>query len=366
MKRKLLTFLLASSALISLASCGESDTPFTGKVYLVYGEYINVETSTVESINYKQLQDQVNREESFAVIISNDSCGCWNNVFQPIVAKANYDYQLGLKHIDYALLDAATDKFGIVTTASLMPSIAIFNHGSLVYQVVDKESAWEIFNTYDGFIEYMLSKCVFPKIYRISEQNVLAKQENNETFNLYIGRDACGDCQTLYRNVLTSWSEKATTIPNEPIYYFAFDKYYQKDADPEVDPEQHQKYLDYCTKKTEWLLSEEGSADFGFGGGAFPTMQRFEEGVLTDACVVYNDKPVWSEIDPQGDPVSFNTYFTADRVAKLKYLKDTGSKYVFENYQYKGDRTSWYRGGKKEFDKLHDEVAQLYISTYVK
>ena len=331
--------------LFSLTGCNQSDNYYQGKIYLTYGGYQRSSTSTVNQYTYDELSEKTKAKEDFILIISNYGCGCWTD-FEPIVAQANYKFQLGMKHIDCAVISSSKNHFGLVLTPSNMPSIAFFHEGTLARQVIfGNESSNKIFKHYEDFEPFLLENIVLPKVYSISKDDVFSRIDEHETFNLYVGRSGCGDCKELGRTKIKELIYSSTEPLNEPIYYFDLQQYRGTD--------------EYSKIKKNIGLTTDYNPILGYDvdGGVFPTMQRRVNGEIYDMISVYNDK-----LDKNTGVVA--SYFTSARVNAMPFLAGTGDQYVLDGTVLTPQEIyDWTEGGKFTF---HKPIIDKYFETYIK
>lgn len=345
--QKPLLFLASLMMLFSLGSCNKSNDYYQGKIYLTFGEYQRSLTSTVKQYTYDELNNKITyAKEDFALIISNSGCGCWLD-FQTVVAEANYKYQLGMKHIDCAVIAAKDNHFGLHLNAVDMPSIAFFHEGVLARQVIyGNESMKQIFKHFKYFEPFLLENIALPKAYRIEKEDIDYKMDNGDQFNLYIGRSGCRDCGYLNKTKIKELAYSQETSINDPVYYFDIEKY-------RVDEDNYQLLKD------EMGLSTKNNPTLGYDlyGGVVPTLQRRNGHNITDMISIYNDL-----LDKNTGKVS--SYFTSDRVNAMPFLEGVRDQYVLDGKVLTQQEIyNWSEGGKFT---IHKPIIDKYFETYIK
>lgn len=345
--KKIPLFLLSSLMLFSVTSCNQDNSYYQGKIYLTFGEYQRSSTSTVNQYTYDELSDKITKaKEDFILIISNYGCGCWTD-FEPIVAQANYKFQLGMKHIDCEIISSSKNQFGLVLTPSNMPSIAFFHEGVLARQVIfGNESSNKIFKHYEDFESFLLENIVLPKAYRIEKEDIDYKMDQDEEFNLYIGRSGCDDCGYLNKTKIKDLAYNYESPINNPIYYFDIQKYRSDEKT-------------YSDLKEEMGLTTKNNPILGYDlwGGVVPTLQRRQGHNITDMISIYNDVL-------NRDTGEVSSYFTSTRVNAMPFLVGTGDQYVLDGeILTPQEMYDWTEGGKFTF---HQAIVDKYFETYIK
>ena len=339
--KKLATFLLLVPALL-LSSCrdGEIDK---SKIALDFGrEFKNdiTDLSKLGELNYSQLIDTIDKKQNFVLLVYNEGCGCWTD-FRPVVKEFFNRYKIDFKIVNVDEIPG-NNKYDIYTGKSLMPAICFFRRGKLIRQTVYgklKAENRQLFKEFDAFEEYMFKNIYLPKMYYLDKEALDAKISNDSSFNLYIGRSACGDCIEVEQNILYKWSTSLkSTIPQDILYVF--------------DIQQYRPTPEYQSIKDQYGLSTTINTTFGYGEGCVPTFQRITDGDITDMITVLNDSKDENNI--------VHSYFNEDRVNASPMLRSHSSEYIFDGKEYEG-----------KFDRVlqlewHTPIVQLYLDTYVK
>ncbi len=352
MKKKSLIPLLIPTLLFGAVSC--HPTVDTSKIILDFGRVVSEQGTTVNEVTYKTLKDMmIEKGESFILVISDQGCGCWTD-FQPKVARVNYKYQLNIMHVRNDQSGFLENDFGLNTSTT---GIAFFRDGKLVRQVVYKSdsSNYDIFRKAndDSALEKLINDNVeMPHVRYISKDILDSYISQNKEFNLYIGRNKCGDCDNINATLLKQWNRTATV--QDSLYYF--------------DIEEYRGTSEYQTIKDDYGLSQKYNAVLGydyvdvFNGneykteGAVPTFQHRKGSTIEDMIVLLNDA-----VDTNIRTFT-HTYFTSTRVAVMPFLAETGDQYVLEGKELTQDEADNWR--KSEQLKYHTPIFNLFFDTY--
>jgi len=111
--------------------------------------------------------------------------------------------------------------------------------------------------------------------YSTTDEAVKQKIGNKESFLIYYKRNSCSDCKTFNKMFLDKW-----ILENkEEITIY------------ELDLDLYRNDLEYYQElKDTFGLSVNGNKDFGYLEGVVPSIQKYENGVLTNMAVIYNDQ----------------------------------------------------------------------------
>ena len=361
MHKKSLLFLSTGMMLFSLVGCGKTPGGYSGPIHLLFGGYQTDSTKqTIDSISYKILNDRLttSKESMVLVIYGDTGCGCWVN-FQPLVARANYEKQLAIKKINVGDFEGAGKTSFGMDLSVVMPSVALFENGTLVKQISYGSSA-DIFTHQEKFNKFLDDNVVYPKLgYEISEADLDNKISQNETFNLYVGRCGCGDCASINLGGLNAYASTLSEEVNEPLYYFDMQLYRDRDTTDHL----------YQPTKTKYGLTVGNNPIFGYGtdeeGGVFPTLQRRTGNIVTDMIAVLNDK-----VNETEAPYTLNSYFTTERVNAMQFLGEDKAQYILDGKEVPEEEVGvagTYRYVKQSYQEtLHNPILKMFLETYVK
>ena len=344
MKKKSLILPLIPALIFSVSSCRPAVD--NSKIILDYGRVYSSQGTTVTQVSYKDLKDKmIEKEENFVVAISDEGCGCWRD-FQPLVAELNYKHQLNIMHVDKDESGFLENDFGLNTTTT---GIAFFRNGKLARQVVYKSdsSNWDIFHKYTGLEGLVKDNIEFPHIKMVNKDVLDSFISTNKEFNLYVGRNGCGDCDTINKTLLREWNR--TTTVQDSLYYFDIEEYRGTDQ--------------YQPIKDAYGLSIEGNPTYGYTDfwgfkGVVPTFQHRKGSTIEDMVSLLND-----HADVKNKVID-HSYFTTERVAAMSFLQGTGNEYVFQGKTLTEEEAeNWGRNKQLE---LHTPIFNKFFETYFK
>lgn len=349
--KKFAKFLLVIPALLMMGcKDGEIDK---SKIALDYGfvrnnpiDYNKLYESRLTS---HSLEDEIEYSKNFVLVVYSAGCGCWTTFAYNCVIPYINNYNVDIKVIDR--LEVGEDNpYGIyVGTGALLPSICFFRRGELVRQTVYlklKGKNQEIFTKYSRFEKFMNDNIYLPHMYYVDKDKLDSMISADTTFNLYVAKTGCPDCEAIDQSVLFDWStkNKKTTI-NDLLYIF--------DIAPYVGTADYQDIKDYCG------LSVAGSATFGFDNGYVPTFQRRTGAVINDMITVLNDYA--------SEELVVTSYFNQTRIDNSPMLQTTGDTYLFNGRTITAEqRTAWGSVNQELQLEWHSPIVKLYLDTYVK
>lgn len=371
-KKSVLVFSITALglALTCLSGCNKDEKDKIA--HLSYGhvrEHAIADIHEIKELKYDDLKSKILHEESFLLAIYYTECTCWS-AYSPILTEYINKYNVDISYIEVNQITNAEDKFGLYTVRRDMPSIAIFSKGKLLDQRINDKNSFKLFQDYSSFETYVNSKVLMPKMYYADEEVVDNAIENNEEFNLYVARSECPDCQDLDNDVLNSWNNRVTTV-SSPLYILDLQKYYaSKPEAPEEGASEEEirqyeedlaKYNIYLNKKKKYGLTSDSNVDFGFSTGSVPTLQRRIGNQITDMAVFLNDY-----LDRENKKII--SYFTAERVEKMNFLKNTSLTKVLNGMSVSDeDIANWRQSARDNYNRTyHYPLAEQFIATYVK
>lgn len=358
MKKNLLFFipLLATSSLF-LGGCQSSKA----KIRITYGSPVYEE---MVELTYSDFTQKMTNGENM-IVATYDSeqsatCGCWI-YFQPILNRYVNDHDTVIYKMDR--LTVVKDTYGIILPSGSDPTFFITNKGEIVHQYVYNTTSAnaELFHSYDKFADNLASLTKEPQIMLIDEEylNKAIFEENRSDFIIYHGRSGCPDCGYCTPNVLEPYA-RDNDLKN---------KIYMIDIEYLRGTDGYQPY------KNKYQLSaydfdEDGNKieinpTYGYQQGVVPTFQYWKNGVLSDACVYFNDS-----YEKKNDKWTItDSYYTNKRVANLKYTSTVllGNIIPDEEIQeIKYGEKSYYIWKQDEQAKIHNKLLTSFLDYYAK
>ena len=364
--RKIALLLLTIPTLV-LSSC-KSDQTDKSKIALDYGHY---RTSSVTSmsqlteLDYDNLDALLATKESFVLLTyGNPYCGCWTDFTERCVLNFVNEYHYDFRYFNVSLLDGHSEKFGIYSGYSAMPGIVFIRRGKVIRQTIYgklNENNRKMFKLYDKFEEFMLKNIYLPKMYYLEKDLLDTKISAGEDFTLYVARAECWDCKAINSSALYKWSDKNKESTNI-MYIFNIDPYYA--SRPSIDDPDYEekmaKYQAYLLFKTNYGLSAEGCAEFGFDNGYVPTFQKRTGSTITDMITVLNDY-----VEENSEVVT--SFFNETRIANSPILRDTGNTYLINGREIESQYVYPWGNVVQELQlEWHTPIVNLFLDSYLK
>ena len=367
MKKKSLLLSLIPLLSFSFSSCGAPQATFN-KINIDFG-HVRKQAQVLigdSYINYDDLKYKLTFKESFIVCVyPHYTCGCWDT-FQKILVSYQNAHNMDVFVMEDTEFEAKST-FGL-DFSKVFPAIAIARRGTFeVTAYYGDNSSRPIFAEYQKFEAWISNYINEPKsIFKIDEALLDQYIEEGKSFNLYVGRNKCGDCAELEDKLLHTYVDNQVEF-SETLYFFDMEKY--------------RGTADYQAKKDKYGLSEEGNATYGYNytleyqgadqsivsdvtKGAFPTLHRYKDGQIYDGMVLLNDFPNLVG----GEPYKINTtYFTSERINNIKCIPaDKKENYILKDKSItKEEFTNWFDSTTNVKFSYHKPMAELFFETYL-
>lgn len=293
----LLPFLVVSSALIS--GCKKKETQDT-RILLSFGD-IHSEGTT--DISIQKLNELVNAKESFLLVVSTNTCGCWNE-FSPNLNKYLTTNKAICYRVDFNQIKNVASAYELNLLSSSTTTFAIFEDGK-VKTTLNSSKDSNVMYDENKFSKYMSETVKLPGCYFITKDDYSKIKASGKNAVIYFERTECGDCTAMNPTILRSYVEKH---PNaNKIYVLDCQPYWKQSSDPD--------YQSYLETKDELGLSTVNNPFYGFGSGVFPYFTYIENGSYASGAVIYNDTITKED----NKFIVSNSYYTTEMATKLEY-----------------------------------------------
>lgn len=298
---KILLPIMAFSV-CALSGCNKDD-----RVLLSFGD---VHATSCKEITTDYLNDVIDRQESFCLVVNSTTCGCWHD-FKPSLeafVKENKTICYQISYDNYIKLSVDA-RHGLNSLSSGNTTFAIFENGNLKKTITTNTAKnREIMYSGEKFAQYMSENVILPKCFFIEKDDVAVIKASEKAAVIYFERSACGDCNALNPTLLRSYIKNHSDM--NCIYVLDCQPYWaSKEKHTE---EQYQAYLDF---KAEMGLTTSTNPDYGYGSGVFPYFSLIENGNYTSGAVVYND----TVEEVNGKYIVTDSYYSEEMVQKLSY-----------------------------------------------
>lgn len=341
MKNKILfltPFLIFSA--VGLSACKGGDT---SKRQLTFNRYITSKANALYSINQEELftkrMDSKGKmsKETFILFFhpENTLCSCYQHslaTLQDYVSKYHINvYDITFEEI---LSNDNTNKHGLHFTTGDRSHVhlAIVSKGKVLDQFTYADDSPLAKTEY--LKTYLEKRLTFDSHLSYVDQGYLDSLTIDTTrtddYVVSYMRASCGDC--AYSTPIIAFEKEV----NKDIYFF------------DMDPLRTTGMQDgtYQTFKDDHFLSNMYNTDYGYAnsGGVVPTLHYYNNGELTDACVIFNS----SVAKKEGEEDKFiitDSYYTEERLPHLHYMDDVEVKVLLG----------------RELDGQEDEVREAEI-----
>lgn len=314
MKKSRLLFLLAPLVLFPLNSCSSKS------VSLTFGTYVEQNINSLQTLSNSELLSKTDRNEVFLLAVYqgsySETCDCWIT-FKNIIASYMNTYHEYVYLYNAQKQDESISHLKIEKIADSSPFLYVFEGEKQLakfYEKIGKDE--KIFtDTSCSAMEKRVHKVISkPKAYFVDDSYLkenLAKKD--ESIVLFM-RSKCDDCSYVLPRLIIPYINRVSISKN--LWLFDMQNDYeisQNEAASKTEKEHYQNIKDY------YGLSLAGNSVYGYNKGVVPTIQYYEDGVLKDASVFFNDS-----IDQKEDGSYYvsDSFYTEERLVSLKYLKD--------------------------------------------
>ena len=293
----LVPFLVASSTILS--GC-KNKNKTDDRVLLSFGD---VHATEATEITLQKLNEVVKAKDSFMLVVSTNSCGCWDE-FRPNLNKYLSTYRTLCYKVDFNQIKDVASAYGLFLLSSSTTTFAIFENGKLKTSLCSSDDK-NIMYDEKKFFQYMEETVRLPGCYFITKDDVATIKESGKNAVIYFERTECGDCTSMNPTILRSY---VNDHPNaNKIYVLDCQPYWRKSTDAD-----YQSYLD---TKDELGLSNVNNPTYGYSSGVFPYFSYIENGAYASGAVIYNDR-----VEQQDSKyIVTSSYYTSERVASLQY-----------------------------------------------
>ena len=318
----LLPFLLATSTIF--CGCKKKETE-DNKVLLSFGD---VNSTGTTDISLAGLATRTDDKESFLLVVSTNSCGCWDK-FEPNLEKYLQVNKAICYRIDYnQIKDIAADIYHIYSLSSSTTTFAIFENGA-VKKTISTSKESEIMYDENRFFKFMNENVRLPSCYFITKDNYETIKSSGKNAVVYFERSECGDCKNVNPTLLYSYFKNHTNT--NKIYVLDCQPYWKAKSDTD--------YQQYVDAKKQLGLASETNPLYGYEEGVFPFFSYIENCAYASGAVIYNQKVT----EQDGKYFVSESYYSQERVASLQYTDSvlTGKELTANDVSVSGTRVSW-------------------------
>lgn len=313
MKKNHLVLLLVPLALSSLTSCSSS------KETLTFGTYVNHTVSSLETLSNSQLINKADNGEIFLLAVYqgqySEDCMCWTT-FQNIIASYMNKYNERVYVYNAQGQDGSLAHLKIEKTNESTPSLYIFNGNAQIAKFSENRSKDKnIFNdvTCEAMYKRVHKVINKPKAYYVDDTFLENNLSKTDKAIVSFVRKECGDCNYVIPNVIIPYIKQNNVSSN--IWLFDMQNIYNVSRSETATEEEKAQYQ---ALKDKYGLSSTGNSEYGYQQGVVPTTHYYENGILKDASVFFND--TISQREDESYYIS-DSYYSEERLQNLHYLE---------------------------------------------
>ena len=324
--KKLIKFLLPILAISTtvFSGCKKKEVEDT-RIMLSFG---NIHSTTFTDIGIDNLIKLKKDKESFLLVVSSNTCGCWNE-FQPSLNNYLSNTKTICYHLEYDQIRDVASAYGLNLLTSDTTTFAVYEQGELKITLCTSDDSKTMYDK-DRFMKYMNENVRLPLCYIITKDDALAIKESGKNAVIYYERIECGDCSDLNPTILYDYAKNHPTA--NKIYVVDCQQYWRAKTDPEFETV-------YVPVKNELGMTVETNPTYGFSTGVFPYFSYIENGQYASGAVAYNDT-----VKKQDDKyIVTDSYYSEERISSLQYTNTVvvGKELTADDVNDNGAWVSW-------------------------
>ena len=361
MKKKLLVLSLLPIAFSSLIGCS------TKKGVLTFGTYIIQTINSLDVLSNEELLNKTNDNETFLLAVYqgeySEDCLCWTT-FQNIIASYMNKYNERVYVYNAQEKDEIVSHLKIDKYEESAPSLYVFNGNKQLAKFSEKNSKDKsIFNdtTCQAMYQRIHKVVNKPKIYYVDD--AFLKENLNKTPKAVVSfiRKGCGDCSYVLPNVIIPYIKQNNVKSN--LWLFDMQNAYDISKSETATEEEKGQYQ---ALKDHYGLSVSSNTTFGYQEGVVPTTHYYENGVLKDASVYFNDSVSTKE---DGSYYISDSYYSSERLANLTYLKDVKFTTILKGMAIQNTSVLFTKNGnpywsQEDAAKYHTPILKAFLDYY--
>lgn len=353
-------FLLPILALgaLSMTSC---TSELKGRI--TYGTYIETKASEIQ---YVDLASKMANGENMLLSVYEDTglpCGCWS-AFHSVIDEYVETYHTKIYYIGRSQFSEDADTYGltILSYENTAPTLAFMIDGKKSSEFIYGKNTEPMFTSLEG-LRSAVKRIARDPVYMLVDQEYLDNQlftvKASRTLVHYIW-NFCPDCKDCFPYVLMPFASSNDLKYEILVIDLGVEGLLINNGTIDKTNENYVSFL------KDHHMSAAGDEVFGYDRGFVPTTQVWENGVLKDMNVYFND-----EISEEnGKYVVSRTYFTEERVKNLKYTNEVlyGKEIAEEDLTIREntDGTKSISWNKPAARKYHQPILESFLKMYAK
>ena len=363
MKKKFFVLLGVPLLFCSLTSCSDTDGTLT------YGTYLEQDLNSLKTLNNDELVNKTkNDKETFLLATYQSSysedCLCWSTFLNVIVKYSNEFHEIFYLY-DTQSKDDSVSSLKIESFQDSTPCLYIFKGEKQLAKYSYKNNKYkDLFeNTNLKYLNNTIHSVVHkPYMFYVDRDYLAENLSKTKEVAVLFMRSGCNDCSYVIPNVLIPYINDHAFAKD--IWLFDMQYYYDM-MNNELASEGGESQ--YQSLKNRYGLSASSNQTYGYQQGVVPTLQYYQEGVLKDATVFFND--VVSQKEDGSFYVS-DSYYTDERLPNLRYLKGFSKNSVLKDMKIAAENVGQTKSGnyywmQKDAAKYHTPILKAFLDSYM-
>jgi hypothetical protein len=352
------TFKLLFLPLLALSTLVGCDNIEQDKFSIMYGTYMD---DGARDIKFDMLESKMNANENMLIAIYPEpGCGCWT-IFNMVINNYVRNSKTLIYKIDYKEIVANSNSWGFPVDNS-SPSFVFVKEGMITKSFTYKTGSDNDFFKHDEPFKDLVEKYTTAPNYFLVDQeyldNKIFVEKEDKTLVGYIW-NTCSDCKYALPNVLAPYQNNKSFNQKMLIIDLDIEGILRVDGIKDTTNENYISFL------REHNLSTASGSDYAYDRGFVPTFQYYEEGILKDASVFFND-----ELTKENNIVKITRSFYAETRKPLLHYLDGVETTVLEGLTIPSEEVIEYQD-KVYWDtsyaaKYHVPLLNAFLSTYLK
>lgn len=341
-----------------LSSCQSNKT---ANPLLTYGTYIEAKADTLKELSNDELSLKAESGEVFLLAAHqgkySEDCLCWST-FETVIINFINQYHQNVYLFDAQNQDETVKDLKIKKVNESTPMLYIFSGKKQIgYYSYSNNQDKAIFEdtSSNALHTRIIKKIREPKLFYVDD-SYLKEKIKGTTVVLYM-RSGCGDCKYVLPNLIIPYINK-NEIKNE-ILLFDMQYYY------DLQDLRATSSTPYSDIKDKYCLSEKASLSYGYLEGVVPTIQYYNNGILDDAAVYFNDSV---DVDDQGNYYISGSFYDEDRLTSINYANKVKDNVLVGKQLPKEDVIVTSSGyafwAQEKAAKYHDPLFKAFLDSY--
>ena len=364
MKKTRLIALLIPFVFSSLTGCDFDTTP----KQLTYGTMITQEATDLKELNSEELFDKgYNEEETFILGVYqgeySKECTCWDR-FKSVISEYINRYHECIYLFDAQAQEDDISGFKIRKIKSSTLYFYVFKgHKKLAEFASNNLKYGKMFEYSKELYRGIHNVVKAPSLYYVNDDYLKENLEKEDQSIVLFARRGCGDCKYVIPNVVIPYISSHEL--KKRIYLFDIQDAYNISRNETATDEEKALYQGI---KDYYGLSVSGNATYGYKTGVVPTMNYYENGVVKDTTVFFNDA-----IDQRSDGTFYisESFYSEERLPNLNYLKNKKASDSIlvgkgiENQDIRQTSSGAYYWSQLAAAKVHKPLLEAFLDYYL-